>query len=213
MCTYKYNNGLCPGGRRPRLYLVKGNAILKFKGSSIPGFCAIATAKYEKNGKWCSTTYQLELAPGVRALYFLSPMHGTWGDTKSSWGEIAQELGLSIESAKALISEEYPKTAERLNKLEEFSIQMENSGAQTETVIISFGSPTNRAIQEGYWEQPKSARTSDGTTVTVKPGPRRDWYNPEIVEPEGAKIISSVHSPGMHGGYWTIEVLVPVEVA
>jgi len=71
----------------------------------------------------------------------------------------------------------------------------------------------NRAIQEGYWEQPKSFRTSDGTTVTVKPGPRRDWYNPEIVEPEGAKIISSAHSPGMHGGYWTIEVLVPVEVA
>jgi len=175
-------------------------------GENIPGYAAIAASRYEKNGKWSNTTYQLELAPGVRPIQFLSPMHGTWGDEFGSWGDVAQDLALPIEVVKKIIAGEYPATAERLNKLEEFSIEIENSGAQSETVIISFGSPTNRAIKEGYWKQPKSSQTSDGRTVTVAPGSNGGWDNPVIIEPDGAKIISSTHSPGMHGGYWTIEV-------
>jgi hypothetical protein len=241
---YSYNDGLCPAGRRPRLYLAKGGEVKKFLGENIPGYCAIVTAQYEKNGKWSNTTYQLELVPGVRPLYFLSPMHGTWGDNLGSWGEVAETLGLPVDVAQAIIRAEYPKTAERLDKLEEFALAVEAEGYETETVVISFGSPTNRAIHEGYWEKPKSSQTSDGRTVTVVPGSmpadeadRRarewgekygytadsdevvrfrhelvnhvGWDYPTVVEPEGAKVLSSRHSPGMHGGYWTIEVVVP----
>jgi len=209
---YKYNDGLCNAGRRPRLYLAKGGEVVKFAGANIPEFCAIATSHYEKNGKWSNTTYQLDLVPGVRLLHFLSPMHGTWGDNLGSWGEVAEQLGLPVDVAQTLIRSEYKGTAERLDKLEEFALAIEAEGHETETVVISFGSPTNRSISEGYWEKPKSSQTSDGRTVTVEPSKGEygaDWYKPVVVEPEGAKVISARHSPGMHGGYWTIEVVVP----
>lgn len=242
---YSYNDGLLPAGRRPRLYLAKGGEVVKFTGANISGFCAIATSQYEKNGKWSNTTYQLELVPGVRPLYFVSPMHGIWGDNLGSWGEVAKNLGLPVNVAQTIIRAEYKDTAERLDKLEAFALAVEAQGNETETVIISFGSPTNREINDGYWEKPKSAQTSDGRTVTVVPGTmsadeanrkaqdwgekcgyatdssevvqfreklvsRVGWDYPTIVEPEGAKILSSRHSPGMHGGYWTIEVVVPI---
>ena len=206
---YSYNNGACSAGRTPRLYLAKGSEVVKFAGQNIPGYCAIATAQYEKNGKWSNTTFQLEFVPGVRALYFLSPMHGTWGDGFASWGEVVEELGLPIDITQKIIREEYPSTAERFDKLEEFAIAVETEGQTTEVAIISFGSPTNRSISEGYWDKPKSSQTSNGRMVTVLPG-KEGWHTPEIVEPEGAKVLSAKHSPGMHGGYWTIEVVVPI---
>ncbi len=211
---YQYNNGLQqPAGRRPRLYLAKGGEVKKFEGSNLSGFCAVATTRYQQNGKWSNTTYQLELVPGVRPLYFISPMHGTWGDTIASWGEVAETLGLPVEVAQAIVRAEYKGTAERLDKLEEFALAVEADGHETETVVISFGSPTNRSIREGYWEKPKSAQASDGRTVVVAPTAGQyepNWYSPVVVEPEGAKVLSSRHSPGMHGGYWTIEVVVPI---
>jgi len=245
---YDYNDGLLPAGRWPRLYLAKGAEVMKFAGSNIPGFCAIATSRYQKNGKWSNMTYQLDLVPGVRALYFVSPMHGTWGDNLGSWGEVAEKLGLPVDVAQAIIRGEYKETSDRLDKLEEFSLAVEAGGASTETVVISFGSPTNRSISEGYWEKPKSSHTSDGRMVTVIPGAmladeadrraldwgekcgyavdssevirfreelttRVGWDYPTIVEPEGAKVISSKHRPGMHGGYWTIEVVVQITTA
>jgi len=242
---YTYKDGLCSGNRRPHLYLAKGSDVVKFEGEGIPGVCAIATSSFQKRGKWSNTTYQLHLAPGVRPLYFLSPLHGTWGDHLASWGEVAETLGLPVDVAQRIIRREYKFTAERLDKLEEFSLAVEAHANEAETVVISFGSPTNRAIREGYWEKPKSSQASDGRIVTVIPGPmpadeadrrarewgekcgyganadevvkfrkelatRSSWDYPTIVEPEGAKIIASRHQPGMHGGYWTIEVAVPI---
>ena len=207
---YSYNDGLCAAGRRPRLYLAKGGEVCKFSGENIPGFCAIATSQYEKRGKWSNTTYQLDLVPGVRPLYFLSPMHGTWGDNLGSWGEVVETLGLPVDIAQAIIRAEYKTTAERLDKLEEFALAVEAEGYETETVVISFGSPTNRAIREGYWGSPKSGQTSDGRKVVIEPGNGvRGWNNPVVIEPEGTKVLSSRYSPGMHGGYYTIEVVVP----
>jgi hypothetical protein len=210
---YNYNDGLHSAGRHPRLYLAKGGEVVKFAGANIPGFCAIATSRYQKNGKWSNTQYSLDLVPGVRPLSFLSPMHGTWGDDLGSWGEVAETLGLPVDVAQAIVRAEYPKTGERLDKLEEFALAVEVEGHATETVVISFGSPTNRAISEGYWEKPKSSQASDGRTVTIEPGKGEygsDWGTPSVVEPEGAKVLSSRHKPGMHGGYWTVEVVVPI---
>lgn len=243
---YGYSDGLHNAGRTPRLYLAKGGEIRKFTGENLVlGWYAVVTAKYTKNGKWSNTRYQLDLAPGVRPLYFLSPMHGTWGDNLGSWGDVAEQLGLPVDVAQTIIRNQYKATAERLDKLEEFALAVEAQGNETETVVISFGSPTNRSIREGYWEKPKSSQASDGRAVTVVPGSmsadeadrrarewgekcgyavdslevarfreeltaRVGWDYPATVEPEGAKVLSSRHSPGMHGGYWTIEVVVPV---
>ena len=206
---YSYNNGLCAAGRWPHLYLAKGGEVCKFSGENIPGFCAIAASQYEKRGKWSNTTYQLDLVPGVRPLYFLSPMHGTWGDSLGSWGEVVETLGLPVDIAQAIIRAEYKATAERLDKLEEFALAVEAGGHETETVVISFGSPTNRAIREGYWDSPKSGQASDGRKVVIEPGNGGGWDEPVVVEPEGTKVLSARHSSGMHGGYYAIEVVVP----
>jgi hypothetical protein len=211
--NYRYNDGRHCGGRYPRLYLAKGSEVHKFTGENIPGFVAIATAVFEKRGKFSNTDYLLTLAPGVRPLYFLSPLHGVWGDDLASWGEVAQVLGLPVEVAQKIVRAEYGQTAERLDKLEAFASEIEAQGATTETVIVSFGAPTRRSISEGYWDKPKTAQTSDGRTVIVEPGPGPDWSKARAVAPEGAKVLDCRHRPGMHGGYWAIEVAVPIPSA
>ena len=118
---YDYDDGLVSGGRRPRLYLACGAEVARFEGQTIPNFCAIAAQKYTKQGKWSHTTFQLHLAPGVRALEFLSPLHGTWGDDLPSWGAVAEALGLPVDVAQAIVRAEYKETAERLDKLEAFA--------------------------------------------------------------------------------------------
>jgi hypothetical protein len=211
--NYRYNNGRHCGGRIPRLYLAKGSEVRKFTGENIPGFAAIATEVYEKAGKFSNTDYLLVLAPGVRPLYFLSPLHGVWGDDFASWGEVAQALGLPVEVAQKIVRAEYGQTAERLDKLEAFAAEVEAQGTTTEIVVVSFGAPTNREIREGYWAKPKTAQTSDGRTVVVEPDPGSygpDWGKARAVAPEGAKVLDCRHRPGMHGGYWAIEVAVPI---
>ncbi len=208
MNTYNYNDGLCSGGRRPRLYLAKGSEIVKFTGKSIPDFCSIGKESYEKNGKWSNTTYTLNLSAGVRELYFLSPLHGVWGSNFSSWGEVATKLSLPIELVKNIVRTEYPDTAERLDACEKFLEKNDNSAV--ETVIVSFGSPTAAEAEEGYWSKPKSTKTTDGQTVTVGPENKEDWHNAKIICPVGSRIVSSTHTRGSNGGYWAIVISVPL---
>lgn len=213
---YQWNDGLHSAGRYPRLYLARGGQAVKFAGESIPGYCFVVTTKFEKAGKWSNMDYRLELLSGVRPLELLSPMHGIWGQDLASWGEVAEKLSLPVDAVREIVAKEFPRTARRLDEVETLSIELEATGASSETVVVAFGSPSNRRIAEGYWDQPKSALCADGITkVVVAPtyddsGASRRWDRPTVVEPEGARIVSARHSPGMHGGTWAIEVLVPV---
>jgi hypothetical protein len=124
---------------------------------------------------------------------------------------VAEYLGLPVEVARGIVRTHFRTTAERLDAVEAFAAKA--SEAVTETVTVSFGGPTRRQIREGYWSLPKSAKTSDGRTVTVAPGPDGRWAHPVVVEPEGARVVDSRHTPGMHGGYWTVEVAVQAPAA
>jgi len=79
--------------------------------------------------------------------------------------------------------------------------------------MVVFGSPTHRDARNGYWSAPKSAKTSDGREVVIRPSAKENgdpnWKKPVVVAPEGAKIISVEHLPGYHGGSYQIEVAVP----
>jgi hypothetical protein len=130
----EYNDGLCPGGRRPRLYLIVGQVAHKFKGVQIPGVCAIAGEKFDKNGKWSNTTYQIELKDGVRPIYLLSPLHGTWGNEFPTWHECASQLGLPLAVTQSIVRAEYPPTADRLDAMEEF-MNEEGESQVTETLL------------------------------------------------------------------------------
>lgn len=130
-----YNDGLCSGGRRPRLYLVKGQVAHKFQGSPIVGVCAIAGESFEKNGKWSNTTYQIELADGVRPVHMLSPLHGTWGSQFPTWHECAARLELPLEVAQSIVRTEYPSTAKRLDEMEAFMASQSEEVEPTELLL------------------------------------------------------------------------------
>jgi len=208
---YKYNDGLHNAGRTPRLYLVKGRECKKFEGAEIYDFCVILKSEYEKCGKWSNTTYELELAAGVKPFYFISPMHGIWGQDYRSWGELIEDLQIPISVAKEIVHNEFMVTFERLEKIEEFQAKAEEENASTETVIISFGNATRRQRDEGYFENEKTGHTSTGIEVVIKPGKENDWYEPEILKPAGAKFIQTIRTPGTGGGYYDVEILVPIK--
>lgn len=146
----EFNDGLCPGGRRPRLYLIVGAVAHKFTGSAIAGVCAIAGESFHKNGKWSNTTYQLELAPGVRPIQMLSPLHGTWGSQYPTWHELAAHLGLPLQVAQEIVRAEYASTATRLDEMEAF---MASQTGETEAVecLLSYGDndPLPTLVKEG----------------------------------------------------------------
>jgi hypothetical protein len=207
MNIINFNDGMKSGSVTPRLYLVKGLEFRKFEGSSIPGFCAVNTANYVKNGKWSNTSYSIVLPPGVKSWYMCSPMHGIYGENYGTWGEMVADLNMPYEVVKAVIEIEYKRTAKRLNELEEFVMGLEE-GVETETVVISFGSPTNRQISEGWWETPKTGYTSTNQEVEITPG-ENGWKDCFVSSHNGAKVSDVSHRPGMHGGYYTVTVEFP----
>ncbi len=205
----KYNDGLCPGGRRPRLYLAKGGQVMKFVGENIPGFCAIAAQEYAKNGKWSNVVFDLTLAPGVRGLEFLSPMHGCWGDDLSSWGEVMERLALPLEAAQQIVRAEYPRTAERLDNAEAFAAQCEAAGTDAVELILAGGSPNNRAIAAGYWTAPLAVRLPDGTEVTLSASDRRESAEKWTSSDPRVRVIGNDTRPGMHGGSFALRCMAP----
>ena len=205
-----YNDGRCSGGRTPRLYLAKGGQVVKFSGEGIAGYCAVKTARYEKNGKWSNTTYVLDLAPGVRGLSFLSPLHGTWGDEFGSWGEAVENLSLPVDVAQAIVRAEYPGTAERLDAAEKFAMECESSGTDAEELILSGGSPTNRAIRDGYWTAPLAVQLPDGTVAVLSAADRRDPADKWTVTDPRVRVVDNQTRPGMHGGYYALRLMAPV---
>lgn len=143
MAEYAYNDGLCSGGRRPRLWLVKGQRAVKFTGSPVDGMVAIAGENFQKNGKWSNTTYRLLLAPGVRPLHFLSPLHGVWGESYPTWGELASDLGLPLDVAQAIVREEYPKTAQRLDEMDAFAASIDEDAPEPVELLLSWKDDQN----------------------------------------------------------------------
>lgn len=196
------------GGRRPHLVLVKGTECREFGGELPTEWGVVVTATDEVAGKWSGTKYVLELARGVRAIHFLSPLHGRWGENYLSWGEVVLELGLPVEQAKQLVGKLYPTAAKRLDDIEAFEAAQETAGEGAELVVVSFGSPTNRQVNAGFWEESKRGRTSTGVEVEVAPG-EKGWATPVVVQPAGALVVGAQRTPGHHGGYWAIEVQVP----
>jgi len=118
MKEYEWKDGLRPGGRRPRLYFVVNNKATKFNGKSLERICVVRSAQYKQCGKWSNTTYRLALAPGVRVLELLSPLHQNWGDQFGSWEEAAAAIKLPLDETKRIIGQEYRTSSARLDRVE-----------------------------------------------------------------------------------------------
>lgn len=116
----EYNDKLRAGSRRPRLYLIRDGVGTKFAGSTIPDLVCVLSGVYTKSGKWSGTEYQLLIPDGVVPLLLLSPLHGTYGDSATSWEALAESMDLPVAECERIIREEYKSTASRLDEVRRF---------------------------------------------------------------------------------------------
>ena len=115
-------------GNRDRvafLIFIKDEVLIPFDGVSIPKVCAIVAETFSKNGKWSNTTYRLALAAGVTSIQG----HAGWNTglmtegvaavtnlPADSWSQLADALGVTMESAQAWIRKSAPRSASTLDE-------------------------------------------------------------------------------------------------
>jgi hypothetical protein len=223
----QWNDGQGHRDRRAwALILGPGDVARPFTGESIPGVCAAFVAGANKNGKWSSTTYQVELAEGVRLVSGHEGWDtGTFAEGLASathrevhrWVDLANVLGVSLRAAQAFLRAWRPKAAEALDRIEADLEALDASagpdGASVATV--SFGSPVSR-IRAAFWAAPVLAIKDGALVGRIRPGrptwaeEGREvtlvWSNPQS---EGAvRVLECVHSSGMHGGTYSLRCAV-----
>ena len=123
----EYNNGLQPRSRRVALVVVApaetGRIVFTWKdGEDLPGILLVVGSRYEKNGKWSNTTYQLELADGVKAVSISQSWEEGMFWPSLTWETLFEEAllrldgGLTDEEIERFIRSDFPKTATRLDE-------------------------------------------------------------------------------------------------
>lgn len=222
--TMSWSNRMGSRGRKAWMLLIKGERIVSFNGQDIPEMVVVRGTDYHKDGKWSHTTFRLELAPNVRAI---SGMDG-WETGRfveglrsavcasapiDTWADVANALGVSVPSAMSFLKEWRPKAAATLDEvdaqlstLDEAADKAEAIG-DTETVVVSFGSPTRRQRSEGFWENPKGIPGHDGRVELIDTS--KDWIkeNIRVVGMIGT-VLSATHASGHGGGYVSVTVAV-----
>jgi hypothetical protein len=204
-----YSDSIGSRGRRPWLLLVRGDEVRAFDGADIPGWCAVAHSQYTRNGKWSGTTFTLAIADGVTAL----PGRNGWeegtfreGLGAQSWLDCANKLGVSVPAAQAFLrawrpkaADWYDSAAERLAAIDDIA----DGGANT--ITISFGSPTRRMRDEGFWDWPVVVSSSVGEIARFIP----DQYRVEGTRVGDCIVQQHIHSSGHGGGYVSLTLVVP----
>jgi len=216
-----WSDGPGSRGRGAWLLFIRGDEVIPFSGQDIPGVVVVRGTDYTKNGKWSHTTYRLQLADGIRYIAGRSGWEtgrfveglgsAVGGATPDTWADTAKALGVSVPSAMEFLRSWRPKAAEKLDEVEQSLADLEEASSQQETdpviVTVSFGSPTNRAIREGYWESPKGI---PGYNAEIRLRDRSQGWSEGNIEVVGISgtILSVKHSRGMHGGYYAVTLAV-----
>ncbi len=222
--TLTWSDEMGSRSRRAWLLLLKGEQIVAFTGQNIQGTVVVRGTDYKKNGKWSHNTYRLELAQGVRAISgkdgwetgkFVEGLRSAVSGSGpiDRWPDLANALGVSVPAAMQFVRSWRPKAAEALDAVDvQLEALEEAAGAaavtDTETIVVSFGSPTNRMIAAGWWKDPKAVPGHDGAQIALV-DLEKGWYEGNIaVQGIVGTVISAVHASGMHGGYYSVTVAV-----
>ncbi len=210
--------------RKAWLLLVKGEEVMAFTGQNIPGVAVVRGTSYNKNGKWSHTTYRIELAPGVQAISgkngwetnkFVEGLASAvrFGGPIDTWADVANALGVSVPSAMEFLRSWRPKAAAALDDVDAALSALDEAAdeaeamADTETVVVSFGSPTRRQRAEGFWTNPKSIPNHDGELRLIDAERGWDKDNITVVGILGT-VVSATHSSGHGGGYVSVTVAI-----
>ena len=220
MKNVEWSDRMGSRGRGAWLLFVRGDEVIPFGGQDIPGIVVVRGTDYEKAGKWSHTTYRLQLADGIHEIAgrdgwetgrFVEGLGSAAGcATPDTWADTSKALGVSVPSAMEFLRSWRPKAAEKLDEVEQSLAKLEEvSEQETDSVIVmvSFGSPSNRAIREGYWESPKGI---PGYNAEIRPKDRSQGWSEGNIEVVGitGTVLSVKHSSGMHGGYYAVSVAV-----
>lgn len=205
MKNVSWNDGLGSAGRTPKLSFVLKGEIHPFAGQNIPGVVTVLATKYEKNGKWSNTTYTLAIADDAGVWDQVAPMHqGTWdgqATLEEALARFVQTTGKIVAMAvfEKYMASAYPKALERMKQTAQ---ALGGMTSDVEVIEYSFGSPTNRAISEGYWSSPKQSPLGE---ISLKgDGNWQTAQASDIICPPGVVVTQVRRSPGMHGGYVSV---------
>ena len=201
--------------RRAWLLIIYHDTITVFSGQSLPGTVAVVDSRYSKNGKWSHTTYQLELADKVTAIAgtdgwedgtFREGLAAATGKPTSRWFDLANTLGVSLTSAQQWLRGWRPKAAEHYDEVETMLASVGDIAPSGATEIsISFGSPTRKLRERGYWSWPISIVTSNGNIVAQ--------LTPEQYQVAGqygpVAVTNFSQASGHGGGSVTVKLAVP----
>lgn len=221
MHSIEWSDGIGARRRNPFLLFLRGDEVIAFRGQSIPGVVVVRGTDYEKSGKWSHTTFRLQLADGIREIAgrdgwetgrFVEGLGSAVGtSTPDTWADTAKAFGVSVPSAMEFLRSWRPKAAAKLDEVEQVLANLEEASEQQETdsviVTVSFGSPSNRSIREGYWESPKGI-PGYNAEICLRDS-NKGWTegNIEVVGISGT-VLSVKHGSGMHGGYYAVSVAV-----
>ena len=188
-----------------------GDELELFSGTSVPGKVAVVGCDYTKNGVWSHSTYRLEVAPGVRFLSghfgfetgtFTEGLRAATRKPTDRWHEVANALGVSLPVAQEFLRGWLPKAAEKLDQIEaDLASLDETSSTGAVTISITYGAPTKKLREQGFWEWPVRILDPDGEEVGR-------------VSPEGeafgeVKVLKRQKSSGYGGGYVSLMLAVP----
>lgn len=217
MTNITWSDELGSRSRRAWLLLLPSDgSIHLFVGDSIPGVAAVVGSDYTQNGKWSHNTYRLLLAPGVRAI----SGHNGWetGSFREGlatalqsgpldrWHDIANALGTTLSTTMEFLRAFRPAEADRLDQIEA-AIEAVDTGTDTgaDVVSISFGAPTRRLMEAGFWDWPVLVIDETGTEVgRITRSDDTGWTCSGPI-----RILSEEHHSGMHGGYVSFRLAVP----
>ena len=214
---YKWSDRIGSRSRSAWLLLVTPDGkVREFTGVNIPGVVAVVGTDYEKAGKWSHTTYRLELAPGVRPIAgrdgwetgrFVEGLRDAvcFGRPVDRWVDVANALGVTVPEAMRFLREWRPKAAEALDAVEE-AIEAVDTAADdgAEIVSISFGGPTRRQREAGFWSWPVRVLLDGQEVGRVAKDENGRWVASGRVE-----ILAKEHTSGHGGGYVSMRLAVP----
>jgi hypothetical protein len=218
---FEWSNGIGSRERRAWLLLIKGERVEVFTGSDVAGVVSIITSSFKKDGKWSKTTYRLGLFPGVRAISgmdgwetgkFIEGLRTAVSAVKvETWSDVGSALGVSVPAAMAFLRTWRPKAAEELDEVDAKLTALEDAtgdaACEVETVTVSFGAPTRRMREEGYWTSPKSIPGVEGEVELVDTAGGWTLGNVRVTGCAG-QVLSVTHSSGQGGGYVAVVVAV-----
>ncbi len=212
-----WNNKMQSRGRKPCAIIVGADGeVSEFRATGVMGQYAVHESEHERCGKWSNSTYQITLGEGVR-FYTWIPDFGTGKSFPDcqTWEDIYREVfsivGLPLDKSSLVACLRAMKSglAERVDSTEAILASLAKNDDDVEIVTVNFGNPTNRQIDDGYWTRDEIE--FDGIRLRKA----CDYWQSamvetvQVVEPEGARVLSVDRQRGHHGGYVTVKVALP----